>query len=104
MANWKYLAGLLLIVSIVWFTLILCLAVVYSLLPSLERLTIDALLIAVIQLLIAGVIILFWLYSWNMLVRIYFRRSMNKSIPAPMEHKAKKRRTKEKNPGHRYKA
>jgi ABC-type transport system involved in multi-copper enzyme maturation permease subunit len=77
MANRKYLAGLILIVTIVWITMILCLAIVYTVLPPLDELSFSKLAVAIVQLLVAGSIILLWLYSWNILVRFYFRRNMN---------------------------
>ncbi len=77
MIDRKHLAGLLLILAIIWLTMILCLAIVYSVLPPLDELTFGGLGIAIIQFLLAGSILLIWLYSWNMLVRFYFRKNLN---------------------------
>jgi uncharacterized protein YacL len=82
MLNKKYILGLILIISVVWLTMILCLMVVYLLLPSLELSTItyiDSLLVAILRLLIAGFVLLVWLYSWNRLVKMYFQRNLNRS-------------------------
>jgi hypothetical protein len=77
MMNRKHLAGLVLILAIIWLTMIFCLAIVYTVLPPLDKLTISGLGIAMIQFLLAGSILLIWLYSWNMLVRFYFHKNMN---------------------------
>lgn len=77
MINRKHLAGLLLILAIVWLTMIFCLAIVYTVLPPLDELLFSSLGIAIVQFLLAGSILLVWLYSWNMLVRFYFRRNLN---------------------------
>ena len=90
MTNWKYLSGLLLIIAIVWLTMVLCLAIIYTLLPSVEVLTLDGLAIAIVKLLLAGFILLAWLYSWNVLVRLYFRRNLNskpKTVNSPTRKK-----------------
>lgn len=82
MSNRKYLLGLILIICVVWLTMILCLIIVYSLLPSMELLSItyfDTLILAVVKLLVAGFVLLVWLYSWNMLVKFYFERNLNQS-------------------------
>lgn len=81
MTNWKYILGLVLILSIVWLTMILCLAIIYALLPSVAVLTLGSLVIAIIKLLLAGLILFTWLYSWNMLVKFYFKRNLNSAKP-----------------------
>jgi hypothetical protein len=96
MANRKYLAGLVLIVTIVWITMIICLAMVYLLLPPLEHLTLAGLAIDMIQLIVAGLILLAWLYSWNMLARYYFRRNLGIIMPeSPNIIKRKKQEKKD---------
>jgi hypothetical protein len=82
--NWKYVAGLLLIILIVWFTMILCFSIIYSLLPPLDQLLSGGptrLVINIIQLLAAGAILIAWLYGWNMLTKFYFLRNLNPSEP-----------------------
>jgi ABC-type transport system involved in multi-copper enzyme maturation permease subunit len=79
MASGKYLAGIILIVTVVWLTMIICLAIVYIILPPLDQLTISRLAVSVAEFMGAGIIILAWLFSWNMLVRFYFRRNLNAS-------------------------
>jgi len=84
MPNWKYVLGLLLIILIVWLTMILCLKVIYPLLISIGLPTttssyINTLIMDAIKLLLAGFAILVWLYSWNMLVKVYFQRNLSQS-------------------------
>jgi thiol:disulfide interchange protein len=85
MTNRKYLAGLVMIVSVVWITMIICLAMVYLLLPPLEYLTLTGLAVNMIQLIVAGLILLAWLYSWNMLARYYFRRNLGTTRPESLK-------------------
>jgi hypothetical protein len=90
MTNRRYLVGLALIVTVVWLTMMFCLAIVYTVLPPLDELTFGSLGIAVVQLLVAGSILLVWLYSWNVLVRFYFRRNLNATkskSPKPSKRK-----------------
>jgi hypothetical protein len=77
MASRTYLAGIALIVAVVWITMIICLAIVYVILPPLDQLTVSRLTVSVVQFLAAGSIILLWLFSWNLLVRFYFKRNLN---------------------------
>jgi hypothetical protein len=82
MASSKYLAGLFAIMALIWVTMIMCLLIVFYMLPSMEQLAsggIDRLITAIIQLVVSGSIIIFWLYSWNMLVKAYFWRNLNKT-------------------------
>jgi hypothetical protein len=76
MVNWKYSMGLVIIVLIVWITMVICLAIVYSILPPLEELELSGLAANMFQLIVAGFIVLAWLYSWNTLARYYFRRNL----------------------------
>jgi polyferredoxin len=81
MQNSKYLLGLVGIISVVWLTMIFCFIIIYFLLSSIEFSSItyiDKLLLNTMWLLLAGLVFLGWLYSWNMLVRVYFRRNLNK--------------------------
>jgi hypothetical protein len=94
MANRKYLAGLVIIVSVVWITMIICLAMVYLLLPPLEHLTLAGLATDMIQLIVAGLILLAWLYSWNMLARYYFRRNLGTTMPGSLKVIKRKRQAK----------
>lgn len=76
------MAGLLLIISIVWFTMILCFALEYSLIPPIDQLFVGGpgrLIINIIQLAVAGLVLLIWLYAWNLLVKFYFSRNLNAS-------------------------
>jgi hypothetical protein len=79
MGNWKYLLGLIAIICVVWLTMITCFVIVYFLLSSIELSSvtyIDKLILNAVQVLMAGFVFLGWLYSWNMLVRLYFRRNL----------------------------
>ena len=75
----RYLTGLISIIAVVWLTMIICLAIVYRLLPPLDELTLSKLAISIAQFLLAGTVIVVWLFSWNILVRFYFRRNLNVS-------------------------
>jgi hypothetical protein len=94
MLNSKYVLGLILITFVVWLTMILCLVVVYSLLPSMEFSStgyIVELLEAVLKLLVAGFVLLVWLYSWNMLVKLYFKRNLNQTAVKQEGQRARKK-------------
>ena len=89
MTNWKYLAGLLLIVLVVWLTMILCFSIIYLLLPPLDQLLYGGptrLMINIILLLAAGGILVAWLYAWNMLTKFYFLRNLRTSESKPSKH------------------
>jgi hypothetical protein len=90
MESGKYLAGISLIITVVWITMIVCFAVVFAILPPLDQLTLSRLAIAVVQFLVAGAIILLWLFSWNLLVRFYFRRNLN--VPGSKSRKNSERK------------
>jgi len=99
MASSKYLLGLIFIILVVWLTMILCLIIVYYLMPSMELSSIayvSELVEAVFKLLVAGFILLIWLYSWNMLIRLYFQRNLNQST---MKQKGQRARKKKGNTG-----
>ena len=95
MTNWKYIAGLLLIISVVWLTMILCFSIIYSLLPPLDQLLSGGptrLMINIIQLLAAGAILVMWLYAWNVLTKFYFLRNLRRSESKPSKPVRKRRK------------
>jgi hypothetical protein len=79
MGNSKYLLGLIAIICVVWLTMIICFIAIYFLLSSIELSSVtyaDKLILNAIQALMAGFVFLGWLYSWNMLVKLYFHRNL----------------------------
>jgi len=95
MVNSRYLLGLILIILVVWLTMILCLIVIYSLLPPMELSStahVSELVEAVVKLLVAGFVSLAWLYCWNMLVKLYFQRNLNPSRVKQEGQRARKKK------------
>jgi hypothetical protein len=75
--------------------MMLCFVVVYSLLPTSELLIsggLGRLMTNIIQLLLAGSILLIWLYSWNLLVKAYFWRSLRRTEPRASKVATRKRK------------
>jgi len=95
MANSKYLLGLIFIILVVWLTMILCLIIVYYLLPPMElssTVYVNELIGAVLKLLLAGFVMLVWFYCWNLLVRLYFQRNLSQSTVKQKGQRTRKKK------------
>jgi hypothetical protein len=91
MVSVRYLTGIALIIIIVWVTMIVCLAVVCAILPPLDQLTPSRLAVSVVEFLAAGSIIILWLFSWNILVRFYFKRNLDAPRSKSLKDSKRKR-------------